>query len=101
MTIEMAKKMQSYHNDQAVQAARRFIDNGWNYDKDMFARHEQLAKRYDWARWILMFRQICTAEEMQEKKRRFPGLYRVRAHVKERYVLLLFYLLTFLHIDIL
>lgn len=78
MTIEMAKKMQSYHNEQAVQAARRFIDNGWNYDKDMFARHEQLAKRYDWARWILMFRQICTAEEMQEKKRRFPGLYRVR-----------------------
>ena len=30
MTIEMAKKMQSYHNEQAVQAARRFIDNGWN-----------------------------------------------------------------------
>lgn len=78
MTIEMAKKMQSYHNEQAVRAARRFIDNGWNYDKDVFARHEQLAKRYDWARWILMFRQICTAEEMQEKKRRFPGLYRVR-----------------------
>lgn len=78
MTIEMAKKMQSYHNEQAVQAARRFINNGWKYDENVFTYHEQLAKRYDWARWILMFRQICTAEEIQEKKRRFPDLYRVR-----------------------
>lgn len=77
MTIEAAKRMRDVHNELAVQAARRFIDSGWNYEKDIFTRHEQLAKRYDWARSILTFRQFYTAEEMQKLKRIFPKL-RVR-----------------------
>lgn len=77
MTIETARKMRGVHNELAVQAARRYIDNGWKYDEELFTRHEQLAKRYDWARQILVFRQFYTAEEMQRLKRIFPKL-RVR-----------------------
>lgn len=77
MTIEMARNKQIVHNELAVQAARRFIDYGWKFDAYLFTRHEQLAKRYDWARSILLFRQIYTTEEMQKLKRIFPKL-RVR-----------------------
>lgn len=77
MTIEVARNKQIVHNELAVQAARRCIDNGWKYDEELFTRHEQLAKQYDWTRQILVFRQFYTAEEMQRLKRIFPKL-RVR-----------------------
>lgn len=53
------------------------MDNGWEYEKNVFTRYEQLAKRYEWARRILTFRQFCTVKEIQELKRIFPQL-RVR-----------------------
>lgn len=78
MTYENADYKRDVHINIAMRLARWYMDTGNEYDKQLFYKHDDLARRYEWAMNMIAQRSCYSHKEMQELRRQLPSFYRVR-----------------------
>lgn len=78
MTCENADFKRDVHTEIAMRFARWYMDTGCECYKELFYKHDDLARRYEWAMNMIVRRSCYSHEEMQELRQQLPNFYRVR-----------------------